>query len=113
MIYSSDFFTSVWPVLYKTLIGLAFTGFLTVAMWPLKKIKAEWVVLKTQIGTLHEELSTQRTNCLQSLQDHAVVHTKLLEKSVDVLSNMHLDIVKQTGYLEAIASKPYTKSTTT
>jgi hypothetical protein len=99
----------LWPTIWKTIVGLVFTGVLGVIMWPFRKAKKEMVELKSIIIDTHKELVEQRTNCLSTLQSQGESQVKLLEKAVEVLGDMRMDLAKQTGYLEAISLVPKRK----
>lgn len=69
-------------------------------MWPVRKAKQEWTALTTQLKEVHEELSTQRSNCLTTLQSQGAEQIVLLGKTVEVLGGVRIDLAEQTGFLE-------------
>jgi predicted nucleotide-binding protein (sugar kinase/HSP70/actin superfamily) len=54
---------------------------------PFKKVKKAFVTLEA----VHQELLTQRTNCLKTLQDQGSEQIILLGKAVDTLQEMRID----------------------
>jgi hypothetical protein len=70
-------------------------------MWPFRKARKEWITLKEEQSKIHSELVQQRTNCLTTLQQSNQQQVKLLEKAVDILEGVRLDLKEQTGYLKA------------
>ena len=81
---------SVFSLLYKGIIAAAVAGIAALIAWPFRKL-----------SSIHEELTTQRTNCLQTLQDDGKDQVKLLGKAVDVLEAIHLGQVEMSGYIKA------------
>ena len=62
-----------------------------VAVWPYKKVKAAYAALLEGQKAVQVELSTQRTNCLATLQDQGEKQIEILGKVADTLNAMHLD----------------------
>jgi hypothetical protein len=59
--------------------------------WPFMLIKNEFAKARSILGALQSELITQRTNCLQTLQQQGDRQVDLLSKTVEVLGEMHTD----------------------
>ena len=76
---------------------------MAVVLWPFRKARKEWAVLKAEQASIHAELVTQRTNCLQTLQTQGDRQIELLGKVSDTLTGMALSQAEQTGYLRASA----------
>lgn len=87
------------PLVFKTVAGLVISGLLGVIVWPVRKAKKEWITLKETLDAVHLELSTQRSNCLATLQSQGAEQIVLLGKTVEVLGGVRLDLAEQTGYL--------------
>jgi Putative ER transporter, 6TM, N-terminal len=49
---------------------------------------------------LKEELVTQRTNCLATIQTSNQEQVKLLEKAVEVLEDIHLSQSEMSGFMQ-------------
>lgn len=75
------------------------TVFLGAATWPFRKAKESWTALTKQLEDVHTELSTQRSNCLTTLQKQGDEQIKLLGKMADTLSDIHLDQKETLGHL--------------
>ena len=84
------------PLAFKSAVGLVITG---VIMWPFRKARTEWIALKDEQAAIRTELTTQRTNCLNTLQMQGEEQIKLLGKAVDVLDGVRLDLREQTTIL--------------
>lgn len=82
-------------VLYKATIGAVVAGIAALAAWPF-----------TKLAKIHEELTVQRTNCLQTLQEDGKTQIQLLEKVSDTLNGVRLDLKEQTGFLAAANQRP-------
>lgn len=50
---------------------------------------------------IQEELSTQRTNCLTTLQNQGTEQVKLLEKVAGTLEAIHISQAEMSGYIKA------------
>jgi hypothetical protein len=77
--------SSVVPYVVKALVGLVITGLGTLMLWPVRKVRKEWAILKETMASTHAELVLQRTNCLGSLQKQGEEQVKLLGKVSDTL----------------------------
>lgn len=92
----------------EVLIGSIVTIFLGVGgyilLFPLRtgynKVKAEWFRATAVLDGLNKELTVQRTNCLATLQVSNQRQVELLEKTVDVLGDIHLGQVEMSGYMK-------------
>jgi hypothetical protein len=89
------------PLVFKAVVGIILTGLLGVIMWPFRRARKEWVALKDDISATHKELVQQRTNCLSTLQQQGEKQVELLEKTVEVLNGVRIELATQTGYLSA------------
>jgi hypothetical protein len=67
-------------LLYKIGIAAAVAGVIALFSWPFKKLTV-----------IHDELTTQRTNCLATLAQQGDTQIDLLGKAVNILEDMHLD----------------------
>jgi hypothetical protein len=74
--------------LVSTVLVSAFIGAL---MWPFKRVVAAYKETTAKLEAVHNELTTQRENCLTSLQRQGDKQIELLGKAVDVLGEMHTD----------------------
>lgn len=61
------------------------------AMWPIKKISKAYKELLDGQKAVQTELSTQRTNCLTTLQAQGDRQVDLLVELNKTLTDMHLD----------------------
>lgn len=95
--------------LYKVAASLAVGVIVTAILWPFRKVRKEWIALKSDLADTHAELVTQRTNCLQTLQNQGSEQIALLGKTVAALDGVRLDLAAQTGYLSAMAAQPLHK----
>jgi len=68
---------------------LAIAG--SVAMWPIRKVQNAYKEATAKLEAVHTELTTQRENCLSSLQRQGDKQIELLGKAVEVLGEMHTD----------------------
>ena len=60
-------------------------------MWPFKRVVAAYKEATEKLDAVHTELTTQRENCLTSLQRQGDKQIELLGKAVEVLGEMHTD----------------------
>jgi hypothetical protein len=102
----ADIWNQLGPTFLKTLIGLALSGAIGAILWPFRRIKKEWIEMKKDQASIHEELVQQRTNCLVTLQQQGVQQIELLTKTVASLDGVRLDLAEQTGCLRALTSSP-------
>jgi len=93
--------TQLTPLALKTVVGIVITGLLGVFMWPFRRARKEWIALKDEQKLIHQELVTQRTNCLQTLQTQGDRQIELLGKVSDTLTGMALSQAEMTGYCKA------------
>lgn len=90
--------------IYKAAASAAVGGLIAMLLWPFRKIRKEWLGLKESVASVHSELSTQRENCLNTLQQQGETQIELLGKTVAALDGVRLDLAEQTGYLRASAT---------
>lgn len=76
---------------HEVVVTLMVTGFLAAVSYPFRQAKAKWTALNTKLNDVHSELTTQRNNCLTTLQTQGTKQIELLEKAVDVLDGVRLD----------------------
>jgi hypothetical protein len=96
-----DILNQVGPLLIKAAAGLVITGLLGAFMWPVRKIRKEWTVLKADQASIHAELVQQRTNCLSTLQTQGDRQIELLGEVSKTLTGMALSQAEMTGYCKA------------
>ena len=106
MFVAESLLTQLLPLVYKTAVGLVFTGLIGVIMWPFRKAHKEWNALKVEQAAIHAELVQQRTNCLSTLQSQGETQIELLGKTVAALDGVRLDLAEQTGCLRALTAQP-------
>jgi hypothetical protein len=94
------------PIAFKAVVGLVLTGLLGVFMWPFRKAQKEWIALKNEQATIHQELVTQRTNCLTTLQSQGDQQVELLKRAVGSLENVALSQAEMTGFFRATYCTP-------
>jgi len=75
-----------------------------ILMWPYRKVKAAYVELMEAVQSTKDELTTQRSNCLTTLQVQGDAQVKLLTKVADTLDSIHLETKAQTGFIQGLAS---------
>jgi hypothetical protein len=68
---------------------LAIAG--SAAMWPVRKISKAYEEAIEKLDAVHTELTTQRENCLSSLQRQGDVQIEVLKEVSSTLKDMHLD----------------------
>lgn len=108
---SPELWNQLGPVVTKSIVGLVISGLLGVIVWPFRKARKEWIILKTSLASTHAELIQQRTNCLTTLQSQGETQIALLGKTVAALDGVRLDLAEQTGYLRASAAQPTRRRT--
>lgn len=90
--------------------GLTLTALVTllgaVAMYPFRKVKSAYNDLKTLAQETRDELATQRTNCLQTLQNDGKTQIEILGKVADTLTDIKVELAAQTGFLQASSGSP-------
>lgn len=101
MFVNPDIFNQVGPLLIKAAAGLVITGLLGAFMWPVRKIRKEWTVLKVDQASIHQELVKQRENCLTTLQAQGATMIGLQSKTVDILGEIRVSQAEMVGYLKA------------
>jgi hypothetical protein len=104
--FYAPIYQTLAPIALKAVFGLVFTGLLGIFMWPYRKAQKEWTALKQEQATIHQELVTQRTNCLTTLQNQGDAQVKLLEKAVESLGTMALSQAEMTGFFRATYCTP-------
>ena len=102
----SDLYASIAPTALKWVVGLVLTGLAGLFMYPFRRARKEWSALKAEQSKIHDELVTQRTNCLHSIQLQGATQIELLGKTVAALDGIRLDLADQTGFLRAMTAQP-------
>jgi hypothetical protein len=87
----------------KSAVGIVVGGFVTVLLWPIRKMKKEWVALKEEQSLIHEELTHQRVNHLTHIEEYGRQQTELLGKVVDTLNDIRISQSEMTGFCKANA----------
>lgn len=97
-------FASPIEILHEVEIGLVITIGGWALMFPVRtlisKIKEAWDSQGKLLREVHAELTTQRTNCLTTLQTQGGKQIEVLEQVASTLNDMHLQQVEMTGYLK-------------
>jgi hypothetical protein len=97
----AEVFTTLWPHILKSLMGVAITGFGALMLYPVRYVKREWKSLKDAIADTHAELILQRTNCLTTIGSQGEKQIELLSRAVNTLEAIHLGQVEMSGYIKA------------
>ena len=104
MFVNPDLLNQVGPLFLKAAAGLIVTGLLGAFMWPIRKVKKEWIVLKEEQGKIHAELVQQRENHLTHIEKYSKDQVDLLGKVVDTLGEIRISQAEMTGYCKANSS---------
>ena len=83
---------------------------MAIVLWPFRKARKEWTALKEEQKLIHQELVTQRTNCLTTLQNQGDRQIELLGTMSTTLTGMALSQAEMTGYCKASACTPVRRS---
>jgi hypothetical protein len=86
---------------HEVVITLMVTGFLAAVAYPFRQAKAKWDAMTTKLDDVHKELTTQRSNCLATLQSQGTQQIEFLEKAVDALNDIKGDNREVLGYLRS------------
>lgn len=65
-----------------------------------KKIVGAWNEQEEILKSVKEELITQRTNCLKTLQEQGTKQIEVLEKMSDTLDSMRTSQAEMSGFLK-------------
>lgn len=79
---------------------LLVAGIIALCVWPFKILKHKIEEFTAQLQSVYAELTTQRTNCLSTLQAQGEIQIKTLEKVSETLQAMHLDQRELLGKLD-------------
>jgi hypothetical protein len=90
---------------HEIVISILASIFLGAVAMPFRKVKSAWLDLTTKLEAVHIELSVQRNNCLQTLQNQGDKQIELLGKAVDTLGEMRLEAKETQGFLKGIFQK--------
>lgn len=88
---------------YKLAASAAVGAIMAIILWPFRKIKKEWAVLKTEQASIHTELVKQRENHLTHIEEYGKRQIELLGEVSKTLTSMALSQAEQTGFLRASA----------
>lgn len=67
-----------------------------------KYVRGQWEEKSRLLTEVHQELTLQRTNCLNTLQEQGKEQTRTLGKVASVLEEIRVELAEQTGYLRAL-----------
>lgn len=87
--------------MYKVAASAAVGVTMAIVLWPFRKARREWMVLKAEQASIHSELVQQRTNCLSTLQHQGDTQIELLGKMAGTLENIALSQAEMTGFCKA------------
>jgi hypothetical protein len=83
------------PLVHQLIHEIAVTVIIAIGgsalMWPYKAIKKEFAEAKSALEAVHEELLTQRMNCLTTLKTQGDTQIEVLKEVASTLKDMHLD----------------------
>jgi hypothetical protein len=101
----TSFNLSPLDILHEAEIAIVLSVGGWILMFPVrtffKKIKDSWDGVVSKLNEVYEEMTTQRTNCLTTLQTQGADQVKALQEMSKTLSDMHLDQKELTGFLKA------------
>jgi hypothetical protein len=93
----------------KSLYGIAFSLVGWVLTYPIKsiikKVKGEWEKTTGQLTFIQSELTTQRTNCLTTLQKQGDRQVELLMEATGTLRSIDRSQGEMAGYLKGMHDK--------
>jgi hypothetical protein len=102
----ADLYTALQPYLAKAFVSLVVAGIGALMLWPVRKIRKEWVSLKDAVVATKQELEQQRTNCLATLQKQGDAQIILLTKMSDTLDGVRMDFKEHTGFIQGLVQSP-------
>jgi hypothetical protein len=76
---------------HEIVVSIMVSGFLGGVMYPFRKIKEGWKNTQAKLDAVSVELTTQRTNCLTTLQRQGDAQIEILKDVSQTLRDMHLD----------------------
>src|SRR5271157_6064494 len=86
-------------IIDKAAMSFVVGAVMAVFVWPFRKVRKEWIALKNEQSLIHQELITQRTNCLATLAQQGDRQVELLGKMSGTLDNIALSQAEMVGYL--------------
>jgi hypothetical protein len=92
---------SLMQYVYKAAASAVVGVIMAIVLWPFRKIKKEWAVLKTEQASIHTELVKQRENHLTHIEEYGKRQIELLGEVSKTLTSMALSQAEQTGYCKA------------
>ena len=102
----ADLYTALQPYLAKAFVSLVVAGIGALMLWPVRKIRKEWVSLKDAVVATKQELEQQRTNCLATLQTQGDAQITLLTKMSETLDGVRMDFKEHTGFIQGLVQSP-------
>ena len=102
----ADLYSALQPYLAKAFVSLVVAGIGALMLWPVRKIRKEWVSLKDAVVATKQELEQQRTNCLATLQKQGDAQIILLTKMSDTLDGVRMDFKEHTGFIQGLVQSP-------
>ena len=106
----ADLYSALQPYLAKAFVSLVVAGIGALMLWPVRKLRKEWVSLKDAVVATKQELEQQRTNCLATLQTQGDTQITLLTKMSDTLDGVRLDFAEHRSYVQGLAQNPRTRT---
>jgi len=98
--------TLILEAIHEAEIGLVLTVGGWILMFPVRtlieKIKKFFEDFEAKLNAIENELSTQRTNCLATLQSQGVTQIAALERAANTLDKMHESQIEMTGYFKGM-----------
>ena len=86
---------------HEVVLTLMVTGFFAAVTYPFRQAKAKWDAMTTKLDDVHKELTTQRSNCLTTLQAQGTQQIEFLKQSVEALNDIKGDNREILGYLRS------------
>ena len=102
----ADLYSALQPYLAKAFVSLVVAGIGALMLWPVRKIRKEWVSLKDAVVATKQELEQQPTNCLATLQKQGDAQIILLTKMSDTLDGVRMDFKAHTAYIQGLVQSP-------
>ena len=102
----AELYSALQPYLAKAFVSLVVAGIGALMLWPIRKVRKEWVSLKDAVVATKAELETQRTNCLHTLSQQGDSQITLLTKMSDTLDGVRTDFKAHTAYIQGLVQSP-------
>ena len=92
--------------LHEAEVGLVLSVGGWILMFPVRtlisKAKSFFTNFETKLNAIETELSTQRTNCLHTLQEQGKTQIETLKEVAGTLKDMHESQIEMTGYFKGM-----------